>query len=245
MAKKSRGGYREGAGRKKADPALLALRNPTAARRAERAKAQAQAMDDEAMLLARLADAGLPPEATAEDWQRYHYGMSTARLELAWRERREAILAVFTAQYPGTRPSCWWDFDAPRQPLGTWPGYFIDGKLPAPRERLGGKGTPAFEVLNYMPEYAYGLPTRWVDDWSIALYTGQARDVHGKRMFAEYAGKDFTAQHFDRTDPPRFESQATYLRRHALLSRQEKKLLTADYFEPEALPECYWPEESR
>jgi hypothetical protein len=243
MTKKfGHGGARPGAGRPRMDPVKRAMRDARPSRR-QRGEQSARSfgLDFDTLLAARLADAALPPEATDHDWHRYRY-LDRARLWLAWRDRGAAVLARWIAQRPGTRPSCWWDFDAPRQAPGTWLGCYYDGKFPMARERVGGKGTPVFAVLGYVPEYEFGLPTRWVDDWSIAYYTGHAKDVNGNPIGEKYAGKDFGAEHFDRAEPPRFESQATYLRRLALLARGEEQRLTPDDFQTEPLPERYWPD---
>ena len=89
---------------------------------------------------------------------------------------------AYLAPLVPTRPALWWRFDAPRLPLGTFQGWFIDGKLPQPRKRTGGTGTP---VAAPSAPFAYGVPTAWVD--------------------------------FDEDDPPTYESQAAYLKRHGLL----------------------------
>jgi hypothetical protein len=73
-------------------------------------------------------------------------------------------------------------------------------KLPQPRKRTGGTGTPAYEVQSVGPAFAYGIPTVWVG--------------------------------LDEDNPPVFESQAAYLKRHGLLLAGEKR--RAD-FEPEAV----------
>src|SRR5712671_6462284 len=46
-----------------------------------------------------------------------------------------------------------------RLPIGTFPGCFGDGKLPQPRKRTGGTGTPAYEVRAVAPAFSYGIPT--------------------------------------------------------------------------------------
>jgi hypothetical protein len=77
-----------------------------------------------------------------------------------------------------------------RLPIGTIPGCYYDGKLPQPRKRTGGTGTPAHEVQAVVPSFEYGLPAVWVG--------------------------------LDEDDPPVFESEATYLKRHGLLLAGEK-----------------------
>jgi hypothetical protein len=49
-------------------------------------------------------------------------------VESAWRQFREDILENCIAEHPGTRPRCWWVYDAPR----------LNGTtLPEPRCRIG------------------------------------------------------------------------------------------------------------
>jgi hypothetical protein len=63
-----------------------------------------------------------------------------------WQEHGEEIVAEHVAENLGTRPANWWEYDAPRLPMGTFPGCGYDGELPEPRKRLGGTGTPDREV---------------------------------------------------------------------------------------------------
>jgi hypothetical protein len=111
--------------------------------------------------------------------------------EQLWNLHREAILIEHVKENPGTRPALWWEYDAPRLPVGTFRGCWYDGKLPEPRKRLGGTGTSAHEKLNVVPSFSYGVSNVWVG--------------------------------IDENDPPTFESQAAYLKRHGLLFAGEKK----------------------
>jgi hypothetical protein len=140
--------------------------------------------------------------------------------------------------HPGARPRCWWDYSAPRQPSGSWPGWWLDGKLPEPRLRLGGVGTPVHEVLAYVPGFEYGLPVLWVERWMAEYYNGRARDVHGKPIGTSHKPGDFKGVPIDPDDPPVFESQAAYLERHGLLLPGERRRLRKVDLEPErVLPE--------
>jgi hypothetical protein len=130
-----------------------------------------------------------------------------------WAAHRDGVLADWIAEYPGTRPAHWWTYDAPRQPLGTFPGVWYDGERPEPRLRLGGIGTPAHEVLACVPYFPFGLPASWLTESDVA------RCGRGVAIDAD--------------DPPTFESQAAYLQRHGLLLTGEKRRLKAAYFEPE------------
>jgi hypothetical protein len=99
---------------------------------------------------------------------------------------------------PSRRPYCWWLFDAPRLPMGTFPGRYIDGKFPEPRLHLGGPGCPRHEALNYYPVQHFGI---W--DW-----------------FGDPA------------NPPTFETQFDYLKRHGLLLPGEDEPLPEHFTEP-------------
>jgi len=153
-------------------------------------------------------------------------------LAALWNEHSDRIVAEHVADYPGTRPIRWWQHEAPRIPLGTFPGCYYDGKLPEPRQRLGGIGTPASDVL----AYSYGLPAIWTTPWQVKYYTGTAVDIHGNPIGSLYPTDVFKGVAIDPNDPPIFVSQAAYLRRHGLfLTGEERRLKKAD-FEDEAIP---------
>src|ERR1700694_2850832 len=50
-----------------------------------------------------------------------------------WNQNRDVILAEHVKDKPGTRPALWWRYDAPRLPVGTFPGCYYDGQLPESR----------------------------------------------------------------------------------------------------------------
>jgi hypothetical protein len=60
-----------------------------------------------------------------------------------------------------------------------------------PRQRLGGIGTPASEVLAYVPVFSYGLPSVWISQWPINYYTGIAVDTHGNPIGERFASNAF------------------------------------------------------
>lgn len=142
--------------------------------------------------------------------------------ERAWHDLRDDILSTFIAAHPGCRPWGWWAFSAPRAPLGMFRGW-LDGRLPEPRLRLGGTGTPSREVLNYVPAFAFGIPIDWVREWAVSYYNGRALDGHGQRIGSEYSEGHFPYFAIDPDDPPRFESEASYLQRHGLLTTSEAR----------------------
>jgi hypothetical protein len=138
-----------------------------------------------------------------------------------WREFEAEVVAWWVAHHPGTRPANWWRLSAPRQALGTWPGYWFDGTLPAPRLRVGGIGDPDFDHLAIMPRYACGIPATWLDDW------------WADRLRRDRRG--FTGRAYHPGDPPVYEAEAAYLERHGLLFPGERRRLRKRDFEPEAV----------
>jgi hypothetical protein len=156
-------------------------------------------------------------------------------LAALWNEHSDRIVAEHVADYPGTRPSRWWEYSAPRMPLGTFPDLYYDGKLPEPRRRLGGIGTPASDVLAYVPAFCFGLPAVWISKWMVKYYSGTAVDIHGNPIGDRYPSNNFKGVAIDPNDLPLFESQAAYLKRLGLfLAGEERRLKKADY-EPEAI----------
>lgn len=134
-----------------------------------------------------------------------------------WEQHRHEILETWIRERPGTRPALWWEFDSPEKC----------------RRRLGGIGTAAHEVLNYVPSFEYGIPSRWVDAWAVSYYNGRAKDIHGNRIGEQYHEGHFKGVSPDPSNPPLFESQAAYLKRHGLLAPEEGRRLKPRDFEPE------------
>jgi hypothetical protein len=107
------------------------------------------------------------------------------------------------------RPSLEWIKESP----GTRPSVWWTVESPEPRRRLGGTGQPGSRHMYH------GVPASW--SWPLP---------------AEYVGKFIGGPPpCDPNDPPTFESQATYLRRHGLLFPGERDRLTAEDFEPEPI----------
>jgi hypothetical protein len=156
-------------------------------------------------------------------------------LAALWAAHADRIVAEHVAAYPGTRPHRWWQRSAPRLPLGTFPGCYFDGKLPEPRQRLGGVGTPASDVLAYVPTFRYGLPWIWITHSQVMYYRGLAVDIHGAPIGDRYPTDRFKGVAIDPNDPPMFESQAAYLKRHGLLLAGEEWRLQKSDFEPESV----------
>lgn len=157
------------------------------------------------------------------------YFLTEQELAALWAAHSDRIVEDYVEEFPGTRPARWWQHSAPRIPLGTFPGYYYDGKLPAPRQRLGGTGTPASDVLAYVPAFSYGIPTIWITPWQVKYYSGLAVDVYGNPVGALYP-KEFKGVAIDPYDPPIFESQAAHLKRNDLfLAGEERRLRKTDW----------------
>ena len=146
----------------------------------------------------------------------FDYHFSDWNPKKLWRAYRDEFLPKWISKHPCTRPSPWWDHDAPRWLDDPWPGCFIHGKLAQPRKRLGGIGTAKFEVLAYAPSFTKGIPDGWITELDVR--------IHGK------IGKVI-----DPEDPPTYESEAAYLKRHGLLTPGEIRHL-------EKRPELLEPE---
>jgi hypothetical protein len=128
------------------------------------------------------------------------------------------------AHYPRSIKSMWLAHEPAL--LGVWlasnpgarPAAWWSYRAPEPqRRRLGGKGTPRPDVLAYRPRLACGIPVDWI--------TGE--DLH--------TWPGLMAEPYDPADPPLFEAQAAYLRRHGLFLQGERRRLRAADFEPEAV----------
>jgi hypothetical protein len=98
-----------------------------------------------------------------------------------------------------------------RRHPGSRPKMWWRFTAPEPRRRVGGIGTPLFECGGaWAALYEYGVPMDW------------KTDEHNPR-----AGTPLSAD-----DPPLFESEAAYLRRHGLLLREERPRLSRRSYEP-------------
>lgn len=125
-----------------------------------------------------------------------------------WRIWGPSVLERWLRDRPGSRPSLWWKYEAPRLPAkGT--GSFYDGKLEEPRRQVGGSGLTQWEAgENWLPHLKCGIPA-------------------SRECFKT----------FDPSDPPNYEAQAVYLKRHGLLTAEEAEALTnrPEAWEPEIL----------
>jgi len=154
----------------------------------------------------------------------------------------DEALAAFIVENPGRRPRWWWwssltmelhkmrhhDAHAPHlhAPLTDLFPRLFDNKAERrplfadPRRRLGGKGTTPWDAgLAVVPRFEYGIPIDWEKDASLWTLIGTQPPV------------DFVP--FDPAAPPKYESQAAYLKRHGLLFEAEARRLHPRDFKPE------------
>jgi len=170
-----------------------------------------------------LSDGLLGTEDQSNDFDLFLLRGDDKAIQKLWSEHREAIMAEWIHEHPGTRPSLWWKYDAPRMTAGEveargWTGWYFTPTLCEPRLRLGGSGIPRHECLNYVPSFRCGVPDLWISEADVDDHD----DIQGVPP--------------DPRDPPKFESQAQYLRRHNLLEPGEARRLKARDFEPETIP---------
>jgi hypothetical protein len=107
-----------------------------------------------------------------------------------------------------------WISDRP----GTRPRGWWAFDAPEQRRRLGGVGEPICEFAGWFDFGPSGLPegAEWPADAALVHYYGRGRVI-------------------DPLDPPLYEAQATFLKRHGLLTAAEERRLCAADFAPEAL----------
>jgi hypothetical protein len=108
----------------------------------------------------------------------------------------------------------WWVQAKP----GTRPSLWWKFRAPEPRLRLSGIGSP-----DSLRDMKFGVPTVWGRP-------GRG-DVHGPRELC-----------YDVDDPPLYESEATFLRRHELLLPSERRQLTQADYAPVRITDILWPE---
>jgi hypothetical protein len=170
----------------------------------------------------------IPPKGLCDTWFDAFELSTTHNREArqrAWEAVRLDVLADWIETRPGTRPHAWWEFDAPEPQ----------------RRRVGGIGDD-HAVGGWHQDYSLGLPNYWFDPWLVTYYNGAATNIHGAPIGTEYHAGDFPYVAYDANDPPTFESQATYLQRHGLLTPAERRRVPPDAFAPEAITDDDEPE---
>jgi len=85
-------------------------------------------------------------------------------------------------------------------------------------------------VLAYVPTFSFGLPSIWISRGQVNYYSGIAVDIHGSPIGERFPSNNFRGVAIDPDDPPTFESQAAYLKRHGLfMAGEERRLKKADW----------------
>jgi len=152
-----------------------------------------------------------------------------------WESVNDELLADFIRKNPGRRPWGWWRWTAPRAVVDPSTPRWIAERMPEPRKRLGGIGTPKHDALAVAPSYDRGIPVWWISAFDVAYYNGRAKDIHGKRIGEQYEEGHFPYQAIDPADPPVFESEANYLKRLNLFAPGEEARLTKADFADEVI----------
>jgi len=175
----------------------------------------------------------LTGEHTNEDFEVFLLLKDWVKLKAIWNSHREELMPEFIEENPGKRPWAWWRFDAPRceVKMEAW----FDGTFPETRKRVGGTGTPDYQFSEYVLHFEKGIPKRWLTQSQVDYYNRRAKDIHENPMKIKYKEGDFQGVAIDPEDPPMFESEAAYLKRHGLLTTIEEKWLKPDDFEPETI----------
>lgn len=145
--------------------------------------------------------------------------MSADALATLWAEHGDDVVEAHAEEFPGTRPAHFWTYDAPK-------------KL---RIRLGGIGDLMSDHLAQVASSAFGLPTFFLSADDVEVYSGRKLGWNGKPIVSRPDGYQFPGVAVDPNNPPRFESSASYLRRHKLFLPDEAAKLSTEDFEPEAI----------
>jgi len=139
-------------------------------------------------------------------------------LRKVWLQHRDEIMGEWISTNPCSRPWIWWKFESME-----------------PRQRMGGIGTPDYEVLAYAQRFEKGIPAGWISKSEEDYFSGRSLDIHGKPIGTDYKEGDFKGVAIDPDDPPRYESEAVFLQRNGLLTLAEETYLTKhpELMEPE------------
>jgi hypothetical protein len=155
------------------------------ARRAGRARNLA--LDISPVALALLRDEPITAEkGSDEDIERFclEAGIGEVTLEELWRRHKDAVLAAWVEERPGSRPSCWWRWDAKEG-----------------RRKVGGAGEARY--LRYEPgkyRSLKGMPTEYLlgtldpADWP--RFESQAHYLRRLDLLLPGEAKRLTAEDF-------------------------------------------------
>ena len=134
---------------------------------------------------------------------------------LLWAEDSEAVRSAWEDWRDGLLR------DFTRDNPGRRPAAWWSYDAPAPRLRVGGSGD-VIPALDHPANLRNGIPRR-KDDFCC------------DRLLRVVGHLDRKLVAFDENDPPRYESQASFLRRHGLLTAAERRTLPPGSFEPEVV----------
>jgi hypothetical protein len=164
--------------------------------------------------LAYLAT-GRMPAVVPDKWASFRFKWDRQAQKTLWEASGEALTREYVRVNPGRRPWGWWEYGAPRD-LDLFSDTAWAGQYPILRQRVGGIGKAQYEVLAVVLHTEYGIPNDWMSAEEAAFFKMPEAAICP-------------------TDPPRFESQAAYLRRLNLLLPGERRRLGADAFKPETI----------
>ncbi|RAK68875.1 hypothetical protein [Phenylobacterium kunshanense] len=144
-----------------------------------------------------------------------------------WQTLGQNVLGRWVVERPGTRPRCWWRYDAPE-----------------PRLRVGGVGDPMAALPSVASDLELGVPKSWLTR-ELAAYYGSPAPQVGDRYFGAQGPREanfrppawqpLAVTGVDPDDPPTFESQAAYLQRLDLFAEGEAERLDETAFLPEPI----------
>src|SRR5262245_9363841 len=164
--------------------------------------------DVEDWQLCFLLDRDIPEEVDSGARWFMESNFEDIRKEM-WRAFEAELLAEFIADLPGRRPRAWWDYSAPKMP---------EDEL----ERHGWLET--FFAADLVE------PRQRLGGVGLAMFEQFPSHVPEYEL-----GLPKHWHSIDPDDPPRFESQAAYLRRHDLFLPGEEQRLTSKHFQPEKI----------
>lgn len=82
------------------------------------------------------------------------YFTEESDIQAAWNQHKAVILSEWIETHPGTRPCCWWLYDAPRE-------HEVAGIKYAMRRQVSG---PPLDLTNILPHCCCGIPVLHAKD---------------------------------------------------------------------------------
>jgi len=156
--------------------------------------------------LAYLSDNLLGEKPEKESFELLLLSCDDREIRKLWNQYGPEILELWIERRPGTRPQAWWTHDAPRMSA----------------EEIERQGWAGCYFAKHLPD-----PRRRLGGTGTAAHDVENLVPH----FSPGIPDDW--RDTDPANPPQFESQATYLRRHNLLEPCEERRLRPKDYEPE------------